>query len=445
MPANFVARSRQPEPLSTDQSDDSSSTASSNQKRSSSTSSVPRCSNATDVLDGFGGHCWWTRDQIQRQPQELFSVLPDYTPGIHLPYSKPFADLWRGVSLYVRAEQQMSINDITSRLCEDGILQQKDEREIRYAAQSLVFAVIGWQTLLYQPDLRSCPPSQLAIKNEMGLHQGYSRICIKQDLSACKRSLPDFLLGFGVLLPPENFNLSESCDSNDDGPNTRSVSAVSLNAHLLTTIGDINVEWVDSLSCHLEFDAHNRKLFLFRYPTFCARCIPPVGTPEALFSPVHACAARVHDANQWANANEVTGFFHETILSYRLLFGQNKKARRLYRRLKPFKHLLAEGCDKFLDSLCGQGQLRVPSEFKFVVREREDYDLAYDFPVLGPRLAVLAKILSEKKPQTWKELWNDKRDSASWLTLWAVLIFGILGTILALLQVIFQMIQVFQQ
>ncbi len=72
--------------------------------------------------------------------------------------------------------------------------------------------------------------------------------------------------------------------------------------------------------------------------------------------------------------------------------------------------------------------------------DQEVYDMTQDFPVLRNRIVSLHMHLSEAKPRTWTELWRDKRDSAQWLT-WAVIIFGGLGIILALLQVILQAAQ----
>jgi|SRR6266498_2827782 len=130
----------------------------------------------------------------------------------------------------------------------------------------------------------------------------------------------------------------------------------------------------------------------------------------------------------------------EPVLPYRLLFGQNKAARQLFRRLRPFDGLPEKGRDKFLKALCSQKHCETALE----VPEREIYDLPRDFPILRSRLAILLRHSSNKKPRTWKELWQDKRDSASWLTFWAVLIIGGLGIILALLQVILQIVQIVQ-
>ncbi|KAI9677973.1 MAG: hypothetical protein M1822_008081 [Bathelium mastoideum] len=381
----------------------------------------------TDILQALPSYGWWIRDHVQKPPGELFSALSDEDSS--------FCNLWQAVLRYILKDHQLSIDDITSRLFEDGIFQEDIDQEPRFAPQSLVFALIGWQTMLYQHDMGSCSPAELAIVNEMGSHQGHSRICMKQDISACKKPLHDFLLGFGILLPPRGFNSVECGDEITSLVGMKSVSSASFNAQLLTTIGDIRIEWVDSLSCHLEFDEHNRKLFLFRHPAFCAHHIS-----KSQCSAIHACAAPLDGTKQWAGASDVSQLLREIILSYRLLFGQNKKARRLFRRLNPFQDYPKETRDEMLYLLCGRKRLQTSLE----VHERESYDLTYDFPILGPKLATLVNHLSERKPRTWRELWQDKRDSASWLTLWAVLIFGVLGIILALLQVIFQIIQVLQ-
>jgi type VI protein secretion system component VasF len=76
--------------------------------------------------------------------------------------------------------------------------------------------------------------------------------------------------------------------------------------------------------------------------------------------------------------------------------------------------------------------------------ERAKYNLARDFPILRSRLAVLLQHLAQTKPRTWRELWQDKRDSSAWLTFWAVIIIGAAGLVLGLLQVVLQAVQVFK-
>ncbi|GFF48985.1 hypothetical protein IFM58399_08442 [Aspergillus lentulus] len=51
-------------------------------------------------------------------------------------------------------------------------------------------------------------------------------------------------------------------------------------------------------------------------------------------------------------------------------------------------------------------------------------------------------VTARATPRKWVQLWRDNRDSAHWLTFWAVIVFGALGTLLALLQVILQAVQI---
>lgn len=53
----------------------------------------------------------------------------------------------------------------------------------------------------------------------------------------------------------------------------------------------------------------------------------------------------------------------------------------------------------------------------------------------------LAGFMAEKKPRSLKDMWLDKRDSASWMTFWTVLIMGSLGLLLSFIQTVFQILQ----
>jgi hypothetical protein len=217
----------------------------------------------------------------------------------------------------------------------------------------------------------------------------------------------------------------------------KTAAAESFNAHLLTCIGGVTITWIDCLACHMEYDVSSNTLYLFRYPSFCLANIPekPDCSP---ITAIHACAAPYPTGAPWAGRDEVSQLLQEIVLSYRLLFGQNKASRHYFRSIKPFSGIPQEGRDEVLTSLCGQKRLQVG----FNIHDREIYDLSSDFPVLKSRIAVLLRHLSTKRPRTWRELWRDKRDSASWFTFWAVLFFGGIGIILAFMQVILQILQV---
>jgi hypothetical protein len=144
-----------------------------------------------------------------------------------------------------------------------------------------------------------------------------------------------------------------------------------------------------------------------------------------------SCATQDDDNSQWASEVEISQFLHEILLSYRLLFGQNKESRR------GFKEMINNADDMILQQLCSSKDHQFPELFK----ERDFYRLKRDFPILRSRLATLNHQMSNLKPRGWKELWKDKRNSASWLTFWAVIVIGGAGLLLALIQDLLQAIQ----
>ena len=251
-----------------------------------------------------------------------------------------------------------------------------------------------------------------------------------------KKSVHDILLDFRVLLSSRNFIVTEVSEKKQAFKEIRAADAAAFNAHLLTSLGGLKIKWIDTIACHLDLDPDSSTIFLFRYPSFCTAngCIERA--PALHKSVIHACAAP-YSSGQWATEDDVKQMLVETLLTYRLLFGQSKPGRQLFRKLKPFKGVPEAGIDRYLTTLCGQKRYEsIPK-----LHERDIYDLPRDFSIYRSRLAVLMCHLNARKPRSWKELWHDKRDSASWLTFWVVLIFGGLGILLALLQVILQIVE----
>jgi hypothetical protein len=374
---------------------------------------------------------------MESQPQELYSVLQEAQGAqIEIP-KKALTTVWHAVWVET-SKNNASIHSIVTNLLSEGLISvDDDDNEALDCAINLVFAIIGWQTMLYKPDMGSCSRNQLAIVDETDGHRGYAYMELRQSQVASTKPLHQFLMGFGVLLPCYNFSALNSDDDKRAVATTKTVSPESLNAHILNSAGSIQFKWTDSLACHLEFDVLSSTLYLFRFPTFCA--IHLLGQDKNQTNPtLHSCAAPPTNASYWATYDDVNDLLRETLLSYRLLFGQHKASRRLFRSLHPFEDL-SHGCeDVNLSELCGKKQ----SSFATWLRETDCYVLSKDFPILQSKLAVLAHQFSSKRPRTWKELWSDRRDSASWFTFWIILIVGGIGIILAFTQVILQIVQI---
>ncbi|KAF2270744.1 hypothetical protein CC78DRAFT_564063 [Lojkania enalia] len=375
------------------------------------------------------------RDASSGQPLEIYQFQATEARWNDIP-TDTFTTIWHEVWIQASTNNS-SIQDIVIHLQNEKLIRASDDEETISRAINLVFAIIGWQTMLYRPDMGSCPQYQLAIVDETNGYRGQAYIQLTQGLSTSRNALYEFLMGFGVLLPCHNFGVMSSNEDKKASRGTKDISPASFNMHLLTHVAGIHIKWTDSLACHLEFDADSNTVYLFRFPAFCD--ISLLGYPnDQAKTTLHSCAAPSIGASHWASREEVNDILRETLLSYRLLFAQNKSSRKLFRSLNPFEDLPEDCKDHSLSKWCGRKQI----DFTTSPRELDTYILSKDFPILRSRLATLAQHLSYRQPRTWRELWNDKRDSATWFTFWAVLIIGGIGIFLAFLQVVLQIVQV---
>ena len=162
-----------------------------------------------------------------------------------------------------------SIDDMASYLLRHELIRPRKDQDERLVARSIAFAVLGWQTMLYQPALGTCPLQLLAIADVMDGYHGQAFMKFKQDQSTVKRPLCDFLLGFGLMLPKENICISEDPEDCQAYEKVDIVRPEELNAFLLHQFAKIEIEWVDVMAPHLEFDKATNKLYLFRHPSFC--------------------------------------------------------------------------------------------------------------------------------------------------------------------------------
>ncbi|KAI1215006.1 uncharacterized protein F4807DRAFT_16969 [Annulohypoxylon truncatum] len=390
------------------------------------------------LLGNLPWYNYWLRSQASQQPKELYTCIEDSDGEFNDNLFGKIKSLYLKISDAVVNEPTLSINDIVQRLIEDGGIIVSEETQGLKSAIDLVFSIIGWQTMLYRPDVFSCPPSEFGIADEMDGHRGESHICFRQSRTGSNKRLPDFLLGFGLMLPPRNYHTLDDPEEIKNFNRLKSIDHSTLNMYLLTTIGGVTVSWTDCLACHLELDSSSRLLYLFRYPSFCTANMKNQSSEGNSHSVIYSCASDIPSNSYWATPQDVTELLEEIVLSYRLLFGQHHRSRKLLRKLRPFDHVPPNGRDNFLSDVC-EGK---PLDASLGIVERDSYELARDFPHLRARLVRLNTYLDDRKPRSWRELWLDNRDSASWLTFWAVIVIGGIGLILSFIQVALQIAQV---
>ena len=375
---------------------------------------------------------------MKQIPVSVLAIVVGHNSICDDGWSPQMITVFSEVANFIATSQYPSIDDVAAHLMARGLVSDRNSGSYAVEARSLVFAMIGWQTMLYRPALGTCPPEQLAVTDEQNGYNGQAFMALKQDHKAAKRPLHEFLLGFGILLPPCDLCISTNADFKKSFEDFSTTEPSSFNAFLLNSIGRFSVKWVDVLSCHLELDERAKTIFLFRYPSFCIASSPTGTEKEPPKTVIHASASPPSSSRLWASEEDVTKVLRETLLSYRLLFGQNNQARKLYKRLDPFAGIPLEGQDNLLSKLCGRKSFRETG----IPRDKESYDLRQDFPILRSRLVNLQRELARSKPRSWKELWRDKRDSAGWFTFWAVIIFGAISILLSAIQVLLQILQI---
>ncbi|KAI1362001.1 hypothetical protein F5Y08DRAFT_313373 [Xylaria arbuscula] len=338
-----------------------------------------------------------------------------------------------------------SINDIADMLINQDLVNTEDSYEAVLSVKDLVFAIIGMQTMLYEARFDPSLPGGRQIADEMGGYHGTARMSLYQSSESSARNLPDLILGFGMMLPPPNYCAHENDDDRQLFHQTKTVNASDIDAHVLSKLCGVRFQWVDSLACHLELDKHSGTLYMYRYPSFCiSRLQEPdttSGRGPGRKSVLHACVFERDGPAPWANEEDVDGLLREILLSYRVIFGQKKRSRALFRKLRPFASTPTRGQDQSLVELCGRKRPDCP----VLPVERDEYDLTVHFPHLRSRLAQLSGYASHKKPRSLRRLWRDRRDSPSWVAYWSAILFGLVGLFLVLVQTVVQILQYVDQ
>jgi hypothetical protein len=128
----------------------------------------------------------------------------------------------------------------------------------------------------------------------------------------------------------------------------------------------------------------------------------------------------------------VANMLSEVMLSYALLFRDDRRARRVYQGFERARASLAKTghrphLDPCLDQLCGNNI----STSWFTLRSavRDSYDADNDFPIFRDRLKRIQDYMKEIQPNRFMSLWHDRRDLRLWYTIWVVIILGVIGLI----------------
>ncbi|KAH6649418.1 hypothetical protein F5144DRAFT_479266 [Chaetomium tenue] len=304
----------------------------------------------------------------------------------------------------------------------------------------LVFSVICWSTMTLQPKLNwpeFCGEPSLMVHRQV-LDQDTLRI-----ESSVQRPIPALFGQFHRAMSTSRWRhpIGEAT-----GDTSEALEVACLNYASLRDIAKINLDWVTDLTSHLDFDATNRRLSVYKFPTFCALSAVAAGGkwPAPILEGVER---EVYGSNKMHDNH--SSLHAEVLLSYRLIFGQRRGSRQLAKAaLRLERKRVADEYDELLDPLCAHPydhKLRdLPSDlwpvtcrnFKGSLQEQSSYSSRDDFPHLGQRLAKLQNFTRRQQPSELWDLWRDRRNPLQWYTFWAVLIVGGISIVLGVLQAV---------
>ncbi|KAK0657891.1 hypothetical protein B0T16DRAFT_299762, partial [Cercophora newfieldiana] len=211
----------------------------------------------------------------------------------------------------------------------------------------------------------------------------------------------------------------------------------------LHRLSGIHIKWVDTLSSHLDFDPNTKELAMFRFPSICllySRYEPGKSAFHCILKGFDSSPPNgTESSHDWPPPKPSTqALLEETLLSYRLIFGQDRRSRALFRSQEQraaFRGLDFE--DPLLIELSAQKRPRFGPKGQngsFKMNSRSFYSAGNDFPLLGCRLSHLQRYNMQQDSSTLSEFWADRRNPFNFYTFWAVLIVGAASILLSVLQ-----------
>ncbi|KAF3147730.1 hypothetical protein TWF594_002315 [Orbilia oligospora] len=369
----------------------------------------------------------WYLAWFKRQIDALPSLVTDKCPDI--------GELLIPVAFFFKAGK--SLDDVAEFVL--GHFTDEEDEASRDLAKTISFAILGWQTMLFLPSINTCPLGNFAVADVFDGHTIPAFWAIRQDSSLTHLPIPDFLLGFGLMLPQGNVFISEDTEDCQNFDRMTMVRPQEFNVALMLKYGGVRISWTDVLSAHMEFDPDARVLFLYKYPTFCYLNLPESSDSIGV---IHSCSSVTLE--KWGSIEDITQYLREILLSYRLIFGQSQNARKLFHTANPFgEKTPKELHDPLLEKLCTTDQYESLDFLqKMNIIQRDSYRHKRDFPILRARIAIMQKHIREWKSRGWPSIWNHGVDpAASWYTFWAVLVIGVLLLIMMVGLVVLQVLQ----
>jgi hypothetical protein len=301
-----------------------------------------RRTNTTPASIDMSWYDSWLFQQLQNLPHSLMQLR---VGTYKIQDKQSINTLFERIEDYCAQETEgVSIDEITAYLRETGVFDHTKALQGHYTL--LVFAALGWRSMLYQAAFNVCSIQELAIHQDSDQPQSglvFDMYKVSAELS--DRPMSVLLKAFGHLLPARSPNSRYvASEAGSIASLWRPLNPEETNAYLLHVLLGVQIRWVDTLALHLDYDKSTKTLSLFRYPSFCLEMLRSHGMIYS-FSSIES-----YPEDPRANEEEISLFLQEVLLSYRLLFAQSAPSRKLFRQIYTMSDLQSHPTDSLLFS-----------------------------------------------------------------------------------------------
>jgi hypothetical protein len=195
---------------------------------------------------------------LASMPRDISDIV---LPEVHDNAARHLAQvrLATGIVKTIVSGDQTSLLEILQSVAASGLVHEDctDSQKSQADALRMVFDVIGWVTMLFQPKATTSRSTSFRIE-QVSTHIPES----SQGLDKHGRPLVELLRAFGLFRPRDPEELSA-----DASKATTELLVSNLNAATLSDIGDIGIVWTNCISNHLDLESY--KLKVFALPSFC--------------------------------------------------------------------------------------------------------------------------------------------------------------------------------
>lgn len=469
----------------------------------------------TDRNNGLSKECWmwycnYLNDTIKQDWPKILSpsivgLDPDF-PREPTVWKQQLAIVYKVLETIASAishRGDVSLDQVIEALSTNRLLHAEDPEQLsldQKANRQMVWCLSGTITMLHEP--QRAPFSEMLHLRQpafssraRGIRRRRDISSSQQDIKNCSDPLHSLLAQFGDLIPRIEVDAEDAPSMDQDY-----INIAYINFYTLKHVAKLEIEWVNTMNLHLQLDKRKRTLRLYRFPALCH--LLWTDTENSFMQNLFADYCKSQVSGLDPTEHTFSDYLREIILTFRLIFGIEKKARHEFIKteLNNWRRgdRTSEGPTPTSSQTSSQAR-RPPSRLRSIFRgstnqgpadevslphpylaedpllailstidmphtshaglspkqkslhrlltrlhgeEKSDhYDLE-DFPFLGRRLAELQRYSRVQTPKNWWSVfWQDRRDISGWwngLITYMLFLIGGATIVLQALQLAFQ-------